>query len=326
MKIRRFFFAGTLALALILSAFGGYLAAKEKFPTKPIQVVIGFQPGDTDNLLRPFTEKMPEHLGQPVVFQYKPGASGTLGAALVASAKPDGYTLLANTVALLTIHPHTRDDVSYSLQSFVPISAVVEVFAVISTQKNAPWKNLAELVADAKKSPGKISYSTPGTFSLPHLLTEAFCDEAGIQLTHIPSQGSGPAVTATLGGHVNLGITALAPAFPHLMAGSLRPLAVMSEKRVPALPNVPTMLEAGYSTSSTAGYYGFVAPRGTPQEVVEKIFSATKKVAEGHKETIVDRLSKFGALLSFKGPEEYRAILKKQNEIFGNLIRKIKSK
>lgn len=322
MKTGRFFTAAVLALVSILGFSAGDLTAKEKFPVKPIQVIIPFQPGDTDNQFRPFVEKMPEYLGQPVSLQYKPGGAGATGAGFVAAAKPDGYTILGCAQAALVIVPATRKDLGYTWRSFEQIGCAVEGGGLIVTPANSPWKTIQDLVADAKKNPGQLTFSSSGTFAQPHLTFEAFCEQAGIQLNHIPSQGSGPAVTAVLGGHVNFTSTALTPALPHLKAGTLRGLAVWSEKRIPSIPDVPTFLELGYSVVGS-GFYGLNAPKGTPKEVIDAIYLAMKKVLENHNAFIVDRLDKLGTQVCLRGPAEYSALLKSQDELFSHIIKKV---
>lgn len=326
MKQRRFFILGVMLLCFILSGMGADVDAKEKFPVKPIQVIVGYQPGDSDNLLRPFIEKMPEFLGQPMVFQYKPGATGAIGAAFVAGSKPDGHTLFATTIAPITIAPHTRSDTGYTLDSFNFVCTLVQVFAAIVTQSNAPWKDYKEFVADAKKSPpGKYTYTTPGSLSQPNILMEALSLESGIKLTHIPSQGSGPATTAALGGHVNLALMSLAPAYPHVVAGTLKPLVAMGDVRIPTLPDLPTTVEMGFKTSSW-GYYGLAAPKGTPREVVEALHNAAVKVMEKYGPTINERELKLGSLPIIKGPDEYTELLKKQSAEYAAVIKMLSQK
>ena len=304
-----------MALGFVLSTGARGLGAEKKYPIKPIQVVIAFQPGETDNILRPFVEKLPEYLGQPVSFIYKPGAAGSVGAGFVAKAKPDGYTLIGTSQSSVVINPLTQKDVGYTWDSFVPIGVVAEGTLILALQANARWKTLNDLVEEAKKNPGRISYTSPGTLNIMHLGTEAFCEKAGIQLNHIPAQGSGPAVTAMLGGHVDLASTGLSPAIAHIKAGTVRVLAVFNDKRKQALPGVPTFLEMGYPAVVTTKV-GFLAPKGTPQEVIETLHGALKKVVENHQAFINERIDKIGSEVDFMGPAEHEAFLKKENDFF----------
>jgi tripartite-type tricarboxylate transporter receptor subunit TctC len=322
MKRKKCIWALIIALGLVFLSTGENLAAEKKFPTKPIQVIIPFAPGDTDNLIRPFIEKMPEYLGQPLTFVYKPGAAGTLGAGFVASAKPDGYTLLGISQSALTIVPHLQK-VDYTLESFIPISCLIESPMVLVGKFDAPWKNLNELVAEAKNNPDKINFTTAGTFNIGHIAFEAFAKKAGIKLNFIPTQGSGPAMTAVLGGHVHLASGAIVPALPHIKAGTLRAFAIYTASRVKALPDVPTFAEMGYPVIIPV-YYGFLAPKGTPKEVIETLYLATRKVVEHHGAPVNERLDKLGARAIFIGLGEYANLLKDQYEHYGELIKGIK--
>lgn len=323
MRAGRNFWPGIVVLAFIFSIMGESLAAEKKFPTKPIQVIIPFQPGDTDNLLRPFIEKMPEYLGQPVTLVYKPGAAGSLGAKFVAFSKPDGYTLVGSSQSSIVIVPLTQKDLGYNWESFAPVSCLVNSVSLVVAKSDAPWKDIKEMVAEAKKNPGKVNYTSSGTFGTNHLFFEAFCKEAGIKLNYIPSQGSGPSITALLGGHVHLASSALAPAFPHIKVGTLRALAVYTATRSRALPDVPTLLESGYSLARPS-MYGLLAPRETPKEVIETLHLATKKVLESHKAFIIDRLDKLGCEIGFAGPSEYTAMLKGQHDFFSMVLKDLK--
>ena len=298
--------------------------AADKFPTKPIQVIIPFQPGDTDNLLRPFIDKMGEFLGQPLSLVYKPGAAGAVGAGFVAASKPDGHLMVGTSHSSIVVVPLTTKEVGYTLESFAPVACLVESGSLLVVPASSPWKTMKDLVEDSKKSPGKISYTSSGTFGVNHLIPEAFTKEAGIKWTHIPSQGSGPAITAVLGGHVNLASTAIAPALPHIQAGTLRPLAAYGVRRIKAFPDVPTLTELGYSVASPS-YYGILAPKGTPKEVVNAIYAAAKKSVEKYNEQISARLAPFGVEIKLLGPEEYAAYLKSQNELFAGVLKTLKN-
>ena len=323
MKVRQFFIIGGVILLLIISTTGGAPAAEKKFPTKSIQVIIPFSPGDTDNNLRPFIEKIPEYLGQPLSFVYKPGGGGSLGAGYVASTKPDGYTLLGTAQSSIIINPVFQKEPGYTLESFAPISCLVEGPMVLAVQTNAPWKDLKELVEDAKKSPGVISYSTSGAYGIGHILAEALSKEAGIKLNFIPSQGTGPAITALLGGHVQMTSSSLGGPLPHIRAGTLRILAVFGKKRLKNFPDVPTCTEMGYPIAVPV-IYGLLGPKATPREDIETIYLSLKKAVENHRGYIDDRLSMLGAQINFVGPEEYTAILKNQHDFFSMMFKYFK--
>ena len=319
MKAIRFFCMGFLTVGLMLLSVEKIFAAGPKYPTKPIQVTVAFAPGDTDVVLRPFVEKMPDYLGQPMTIVYKPGAAGALGATLVVNSNPDGHTLLGSTQSAMVVIPLTQQGVSYTLDSFTPICVVAESYPTLWVQSNARWKNLPELVAEAKKKPGMINFTSPGTMAIQHLLVEAFASEAGIKLNHIPAQGGATQITALLGGHVDMAVSALNTGLPHVQSGALRPLGIFSPKRAKALPNYPTLLEQGYRVD-TPMIYGFMGPKDTPREVVEALSSAARKVIENHKSFIVDRYDKLGAEILYQTPEEYGANLRKQRDFFSKIV------
>lgn len=304
------------ACALVLSMFALPASqAADAFPTKPVQVIIPFAPGDTDNMLRPFIDKMGEFLGQSVIMTYKPGAGGGIGAGLVASSQPDGYTLVGTSQGSVVVVPTFNKDIKYTTDSFVPVASLSEGGFVLVVQASSPWKSMQELIEYSKKNPKKINYTTSGANGVTNLVAEIFAAEAGIQWTHIPEKGSGPAVTALLGGHVELSSAAVASVLAHVRSGSLRPLAVFGNARLKAFPDVPTLKELGYKIESPA-LYGILAPKDTPKEVVDAIFMAAKKAAEKYQVQISENLSSMGAQIALLGPKEYAEYLAGQKVMF----------
>jgi tripartite-type tricarboxylate transporter receptor subunit TctC len=307
---------GCAAAALaLLGASASLPAHADNFPVRAVQVVIPFQPGDTDNLLRPFTDKMGEFLGQPVVLNYRPGAGGGVGAAAVAGSKPDGYTLVGTSPGSIVVVPLANKDIKYTTESFAPVASLVEGGLMILVASNSPWKSMQELVQYSQKSPEKINFSSSGAMGITHLLAEIFAKEAGIRWTHIPMQGSGPAITGLLGGHVQMASSALAPALSHVKAGTLRPLATFGDARLKAFPDVPTLRELGYNFGSPV-YYGILAPKGTPREVVDALYGAVRKAVDKHGAEITERLKVFGSEIKLLGPEEYAQYLRTQSRLF----------
>ena len=322
MQIRkRFgFLVATAAGVLALAAAPAW--AQDKFPTKPIQLVIPFAPGDTDAMLRPFADKMGEFLGQPVVLNYKPGAGGGVGAGFVATSKADGYTLVGTSPGSIVVVPLANKDIKYTPESFTPIASLAEGGLMLVVNSSSPWKTMKELVEYSKKNPGAITFSSSGAMGITHLLAEIFAKDAAVNWRHIPYQGSGPAITALLGGHVTLSSTAIAPAQAHMKAGTLRPMAVFGDSRLKAFPDVPTLKELGYNVGSPT-LYGISAPRGTPKEVVEALHAAAKKVNDKYGDAIAASLAVLGAEARLLGPDEYGAYLKNQNQLFTTGIKSI---
>ena len=304
----------SLILALGIFAMPASQAA-EPFPTKPVQVIIPFAPGDTDNMLRPFIDKMGEFLGQSVIMTYKPGAGGGIGAGLVASSQPDGYTLVGTSQGSIVVVPTFNKEVKYSTDSFAPVASISEGGFILVVKANSQWKTMQELIEYSKKNPKKINYTTSGAMGVTHLIAEIFANEAGVEWTHIPEKGSGPAVTALLGGHVQLSSAAIGPAMAHVRAGTLRALAVFSDKRLKAFPDVPTLKELGYKVEARA-LYGILAPKDTPKAVVDAIFLAAKKAGEKYQMQISDSLSSLGAQIALLDPKEYAEYVADQKAMF----------
>ena len=312
------------ACVLMLSLFAMPSShAAEPFPVKPVQVIIPFAPGDTDNMLRPFIDKMGEFLGQTVIMTYKPGAGGGIGASMVATSQPDGYTLVGTSQGSIVVVPTFNKEIKYSTESFAPIASLSEGGFILVVKANSQWKTMQELIEYSKKNPKKINYTTSGAMGVTHLVAEIFAKEAGIEWTHIPEKGSGPAVTALLGGHVELSSAAIGPALAHVRAGTLRALAVFGDKRLLAFPDVPTLKELGYKIEARA-LYGISAPKGTPKEVVDAIYLAAKKASEKYQTQMSESLSSLGAQIAVLDPKEYAVYLADQKAMFTNAKQTLK--
>ena len=289
--------------------------AQQTFPTRPLQLVIPFAPGDTDQMLRPITEKMGQYLGQPIVMSYKPGAGGGIGAAFTAGAAPDGYTVVGSSPGALVVVPLANKEVKYTTDSFAPVAAISLGGMMIVAQAKSRYQALRDVVDDAKARPDAISYGTSGAMGISHLLGEIFASEAKIKLRHIPFQGSTPAVTALLGGHTDIAVSAVGPAQAHILAGGLRPLAVFSDKRMRAFPDVPTVRELGYDVGSPT-IYGLMAPKDTPPKVIDTLYQAARKVVAEQGPEVEKTLAGIGAEVSVLGPKEYGDYLQRQRALF----------
>ena len=238
-------------VALLLAALAAPVFAEQApYPNKVVTVVSPFAPGSTDTVLRPFVEKMGEFLGQPVVLNFKPGAGGAIGAGFVAGSKPDGYTLVGTSIGSVVLGPLADKDVKFSLDSFTPVVAFAEGNLMLIVPGNSPHRTLKELIEYSRKNPDAVTYGSSGAMGITHLLTEMLAKDAGVRWTHVPYQGSGPAITSLLGGHVQMASTSAGSAQAHLKSGALRALAVYSDSRMKAYPEVPTLNELGISVSS----------------------------------------------------------------------------
>lgn len=313
--------AKTVAMTAALTAamLGSLLVAPavtaQTFPSKPVQLVIPFAPGDTDQMLRPIVDRMGEYLGQPVVLNYKTGAGGGVGAAYVAGSKPDGYTIVGSSPGSLVIVPLANKEFKYTTESFEPIAALSEGGLLLIAPANSPYKTLDDLVKAARDKPGTISFGSSGAMGITHLLAEIFSQSAKIKLTHIPFQGSGLTINALLGGHIDIASSAIAPAQGHIKAGTLRALAVFSDTRLAAYPDVPTLKELGYNVGSPT-LYGIVAPKGTPPAAINLMYEAAKKAIEQHHDQIAASLALLGGEIKLLGPQDYTAYLRSQKALF----------
>lgn len=264
------------ALAALLLAGGGY--AQTDFPTKPVQLVVGFPPGGgNDVLTRLVAEKLQVALGQPFVVLNKPGANGFIAIEAVKRAAPDGYTLLVGPSSGMTVNPAVYTKLPYDpVKDFAPVSMVGAFPLVAVVHPDSPLKSIADLVAEARRRPGELAYASAATSF--QLATEMFAQRAGVSLFHVPYQGSGRVVQAVLANEVPLTFTDAAAAVPSVKAGKLRAIAVTSAKRVASLPDVPTIAESVAPGFDVVLWSAIFAPAGTPTSVVAKLQGEIAKV------------------------------------------------
>jgi tripartite-type tricarboxylate transporter receptor subunit TctC len=270
-----------MALGTGLTGLFPAISAAETYPSRPISIIVPFPPGGVADLTaRPLALGLEKVLKTPVVIVNKAGAAGAVGMQSAAVSKPDGYTLLSALVSISVIpevdtlfgRPKT-----YKREDFAPIALLSADPMIVVVKKESPYKTVADIVADAKKRPGEILYSSSGIYGATHVPTEMFADAAGIKMRHIPTAGGGPALTALLGNHVQLLFSVPIIANAQIKSGELRPLAVTSEKRLAAFPEVPTLKELGYDVE----YYiwcGIFAPKAVPQDIIKILREAIRKV------------------------------------------------
>ena len=271
------FLSAVFALFLGLAAES---SAQEKYPNRPITVVAPFPPGGVADLMaRPVAAALEKVLKNPVVVVNKTGAAGAVGMSYVANSKPDGYTLLM-ALSSISIIPEADKlfdrKPAYTMDQLIPIALISADPTIFVVNASRPWKNVKEFVEDAKKRPGEISYSSSGVYGTLHMAMEMLSHAAGISLKHVPYAGAGPALTAILGGHVDTLASGPAVVIPHIKGGKLRPLAGWGDKRVAALPDVPTFKELGYDIEFYI-WAGLFAPRGTPAPVMKTIRESLKQ-------------------------------------------------
>jgi len=272
-------FIRTCAAAALMSAVAAPALAQTAWPTKPIRLLVGFAPGGgTDIVARALSNKMSEILGQPVVVENRAGASGTIAAAEVARAGPDGYTLLMGHSNSNAIAPFVLEKVPYDAGSdFSPITYIGYVPNVLVVHPSVPARSVPELITLAKGKPGQYTYASSGVGSTQHLAGALFAKLTDTQLNHIPYKGSGQAVVDLIGGQVNMNFDTMPPVLEHIKSGKLRALAISTPQRLPQLPDVPTFSEVGIKGFEVTNWYSVMGPKGMPTDIVNKIDAAVRK-------------------------------------------------
>ena len=309
-----------IALALSMTA-GGAMA--QAWPAKPISLIVPFPPGGTtDVLARALGEKLSQNLGQPVIVENKPGAGATLGADFVAKAKPDGYTLLMGAVHH-TIASSVFRKLPYDFQKdFAPVTTVALVPNVLVINANTPAKNVAELVALAKAKPGQSSYGSNGNGTAQHLIGTQFQNLTGTEIVHVPYKGSGPLATDLLGGQITMSFDTVTPVLPHIKSGKLRALAVTTAKRSAALPDVPTLDEAGLKGFDIGTWFGVLAPAATPKDIVAKLNAEMVKVIQSA--DFRKRMDEIGAEPVGDSSAHMAQQIKSETDKFAKLVKEAK--
>jgi tripartite-type tricarboxylate transporter receptor subunit TctC len=282
------------------------------YPTRPVTLVLGFAPGGpSDVMARIFGKKLEQVIGQAVVIENRPGAGGNVAAEMVVRAASDGYTLLLGNTGILAANVSLFKKINYDpAKDFSPITLVGEQPNVIYVHPSVQAGSLAELITLAKANPGKISYATGGHGTSPHLAGELLKTEAKIEIVHVPYRGTGPALQDVLAGHVQMGISSIAPIGPHLQSGALRPLAVTGLKRTALLPNIPTIAELAIPGFEATAWHGLVAPAGTPKDVIATLHRAMMTTLNDPE--VRKSLTDLGLDVAGNTPDELAAYIKSE--------------
>jgi tripartite-type tricarboxylate transporter receptor subunit TctC len=309
----------TLAAAAALTALSPFAWA-QAWPTKPVSLIVPFPAGGTtDVLARALGQELVRSLGQPVLVENKPGAGATVGADYVVKAKADGYTLLMGAVHH-TIATSVYRKLPYDFQKdLAPISTVALVPNVLVVNPQLPASNVKELLALAKTDPGKLTYGSNGNGTGQHLIGAQFEGMGGVQLLHVPYKGSGPLTTDLLGGQINMSFDTVTPVLPHIKAGKLRALAVTTAKRSVALPDVPTLHEAGLAGFDMGTWFGVLAPAATPKEVVTRLNQEIVKIIQSA--DFRRKMEEIGADPVGNSPAQMAAQIKEDTERFARLVK-----
>lgn len=285
-------------------------AHAQAYPSRAIRIVVPFPPGGTSDILaRSIGQKLTEEWGQPVLTDNRPGAAGNIASENVARSKPDGYTLYINTVGTHAINPAIYAKLAFDpLKDFTPITNLVILPSVLLVHPSVPVTSVKELIALSKKRPGDLQYSSAGSGAQPHLTAEMFKTMTGVNLLHVPYKGAGPQMIGLLSGEVALTFATAPSGVPYVKNGQLRALGVTSAKRIPALPEVPTIAEAGVPGYEAVGWNGMVGPAAMPAPILEKIHDAVVKIIQ--LPDMRARLIGLGADPSPSTPGEFSALIK----------------
>ena len=312
-----------LALAAAALCFSAGSAHAQAWPNKPVSLVVPFPAGGTtDVLARALAERLTVSLGQTVIVESKPGAGATLGADYVAKAKPDGYTLLVGAVHH-TIASSVYKKLPYDFQKdLLPITTIAMVPNVLVVNAASPAKTVADLVALGKAAKDKLSYGSNGNGTAQHLIGTQFQNLTAVELLHVPYKGSGPLTTDLLGGQVTMSFDTITPVLQHIKAGKLRALAVTTAKRSSALPDVPTLAEAGLKGFDIGTWFGVLAPAGTPKDVMARLSTEMVKII-GSPE-FKKRMDEIGAEPVGNTPEQMARQIKEETDKFATLVRDAK--
>ena len=309
--------SGLWALLFVMAAG---VAHAQAWPQRSIRFLVPFPPGgSTDVAARSLAEKVSSGLGQQVVVENRGGGGGAVGAAEVARAQPDGYTILFAANAVSILHLAVKDLPYDTLRDFVAITQATTQPNAFAVHPSVPATNMKEFVAYAKANPGKLSYGHSGAGGSQHLTGELLKKMAGIDMVGIPYKGGGQLITDLIGGQIQVGIAGTTPFIPHHRAGRIKILALTSLERFPPLPEIPTVVEAGYPGFESSQWLGLLAPRGTPPEVIRKLHVETVKALK--LADVSERLVKAGLQPVGNTPEEFTKVIRTEIEQFGKLAK-----
>jgi tripartite-type tricarboxylate transporter receptor subunit TctC len=318
-KIFRRHWLQAALLGASLTLVGAAIA--QSYPSKPIRLVVPFTPGGvTDTSGRLIAEQLSKRLGQQVIVDNKPGASGNIGTQQVAAAEGDGYTLLLGFDGTLVINPHVFPKTGFdTLKDFAPIGKIGDAVLILVANPSFPAKNLKDLIALSKTQAGGLSYGTSGTGGTPHIAGELLRQRTGANLVHVPYKGGGQALTDVLGGNIPLVYTAIAGAIPHVKSGKLLPIAVSSSKRASSMPDVATFIENGVTDFEASSWVGLLAPAKTPRAIIARL--NTELTAVLNDPEVKERLNGMGITAAPGTAESFGAELSRDLAKYGPVVK-----
>src|SRR5256714_2895215 len=296
-------------------------ANAQPYPAKPVTFIVPFPPGGgTDISARTVAAKLGSMWDKPVVVENRAGAAGIVGADAAAKARPDGYTLLIVNVGITSINPALYPKLPYDPdKAFAPISLICELPCVLMASSSFAPSSVKELVAYARANPDKVTFASSGQGGSPHLTAEIFQIATGTKMTHVPYKGGGPAMTDLMAGHVNLLFASVLEGSGHIKSGKLKGLAVSHARRSPAIPDVPTLAEAGVKGAESGSWIALLAPAGTPAAIIDKVAADVKEAVSAP--DVREKLIGQGAVPQPRTPRELQALIDKDRERYGRIIR-----
>ena len=315
------------AFALLVLTVVCAAASAQGYPTKPIRLVVGFAPGGAADIIsRSMSDPLARALGQGIIVDNKPGAGSSLAVEFVAKSAPDGYTILIASQSGMIINPLINKNVGYSTErDFAPITQVTASPLVAAVNPSVPVRSIAELIAEAKKAPGKLNYASSGNGSLPHLAAVLFSALAGVEMVHVPYKSGGQSVQSVLAGDTQVTFATSPSVMPLVQAGRLRGLAVTTRARSPLVAGLPGMEEAGLANYDLSIWYGFFAPAATPREIITRLFDATAVTLQNS--NLRQILARDGTeTRGSRSPEDFAAFLREDTKVVARLIRETGAK
>ena len=313
---RRRLIAATLSAATLAAL--PYTVSAQEWPTKPVKIVVPFAPGGgSDFIARYIARRLTEELKQPFIVDNKPGAGGNIGAEQGIKSPPDGYTLTL-IASSYTVNPSVYKLNFDPINDITPIIQISQGPLVIVTNPSLPAKTLQEFIAMAKAKPNEINYASSGQGSIIHAATELFDQRAGVKMTHVPYKGSGPALTDTIAGQTQVFFSSASTAMPQIQAGKLRALGVTTTKRIPALPNVPTVAESGVANYDVTLWHGLIGPKGMPPAIVNRINAAVSKALKMKESE--EQLQNDGVSPAGGSPQQFGDTIKRETAMWGKVV------
>jgi tripartite-type tricarboxylate transporter receptor subunit TctC len=309
-----------LAAAVAMSLSCAHAADAQQYPVKPVRLIIAYAAGGgTDTVGRVFAQKLSEGLGRQVIVDNRPGANGNIATEVAVKSQPDGYTMIMGNIGPIGVNPHLYKLAFDPLRDLAPVTLIATAPLLVVVHPSLPVNSLKELIALAKREPGKLSYSSAGVGSSNHLAGALFNIEAGVDVVHIPYKGAAPALTDLIAGQVQLSFQTLPSVGGNVKSKRLKPLAVTSARRASTYPEVPTAAEAGLKGFEVSAWYSILVPAGTPRPIIERLNGEILKALK--QKDVVDRLQTEGAEVAGTSPEEFGEFMRRETAKWGRVVK-----